>query len=139
MKFRKVSDGYVLVLKKGEPLAESVQNFCTQNQVTAGFITGLGAVLSAEVGYRDLEAKEYRWQKFDKVAEITNLTGTVALVEGEVNLHAHITLAGEDYQAYGGHLKEATIGGTCEIHLSVFDEPLSRKLDDDTGLKLLDL
>ena len=104
-----------------------------------GFITGIGAVLEAELGYYDLPSKRYAWKKFSNTQEIVSLTGSISTSENKLNLHAHIVLSDEHYQAHGGHLKEATVGGTCEILLRRFDTKLQRQYDKETGLNLLDL
>ena len=46
---------------------------------------------------------------------------------------------GTENQPVGGHVFEATVAVTLEVHLESFDEPVARELDDDIGLKLLDL
>ena len=135
MKIRQVSNGYILVLQKGEKLVDTLSGVCADKNIKAGYLSGLGAVTEAELGFYDLDAKKYHWKMFNGLFEITNLNGTVSYT----TLHIHITLAGKDYQAIGGHLKEATVGGTCEVYIQVFEDSFVRKFDSTTGLNLLQL
>ena len=45
MKSRKVKDGYLLRLEKGELILEELKKFCTEKKISAGWITGLGGAL----------------------------------------------------------------------------------------------
>ena len=44
MKYRKVEDGYLLRLEKGEEVVETLTAFIKNQKIQAGFITGMGAV-----------------------------------------------------------------------------------------------
>lgn len=54
-------------------------------------------------------------------------------------IHAHIALCDRDFQAGGGHLKEAVVSATCEIILTRFQETIRRRVDPGTGLKTIAL
>lgn len=135
-------DGYnwSVRLDKGELLAKSLKMLAKEQNIRGAWISGLGAASWAELGFYDLEAQRYLWKKFSAPLEITALTGNIAWEKDEPVLHVHVTLAGTDMLAVGGHLKELEVAGTCEIFLHRwFKEGLSRSQDEQTGLKLLDL
>lgn len=138
MKFRTVSDGYLLVLQKGEDVMSEIVGFCTRNKISAGWLSGLGAVLSAELGFYQLETHEYDFTNFDKELEVVSLTGNISLVDRKPFVHAHVMLSDRDNKAFGGHLKSAIVGGTLELHLKVIEPGMSRTHDNSTGLNLLD-
>ena len=50
----------------------------------------------------------------------------------------HATAGGGDGRAYGGHLKRAVIGATCELVLRTADIAVGRKTDEVTGLNVFD-
>ncbi len=125
------------MLSKGEPLVRTVVEFCSQHQITAGWLNGIGAVDGAEIGYYDLGHKTYQWQKLDGLYEILSISGNVSTWSEQIILHLHIELADSRLQTIGGHLKEAKVGGTAEIYLQVFDQLLTRAEDPATGLKLI--
>lgn len=135
-------DGYnwLVRLEKGELLVEKLTELVKQENITGAWISGLGGALSAEIGFYDLVARAYKWQKLDKLLEITSLQGNVAWDGTEPVLHIHGTFSDENMQAFGGHVKELQVGGTCEVLLHRwYDKALTRSPDDQSGLKLLDL
>ena len=42
-------------------------------------------------------------------------------------------------KAFGGHLVESKVSATVEVFLEAFKNPLEKKIDKETGLKLFDL
>jgi len=139
MKLQQTTKGYVLRLNKGEEIMETLTRFCVENKIGSGIFYGIGAVLNAQIGFYHLDKKEYSFKVFDKPLEIVSLTGNVSLVDHEPFLHVHVVLSDEDYRAFGGHLKEARVGATCEVYFFETEIKINRKLDEDIGLKLLDL
>ncbi|MEX0932190.1 MAG: PPC domain-containing DNA-binding protein [Candidatus Saccharimonadales bacterium] len=139
MRNRKTENGYLLRLEKGEELVEALTSFCKEHKITAGFLYGLGGTTSATLGYYNLGSNEYKFTHLDDLVEIANLSGNVAVKEGEPFLHLHATVADSLLRTFSGHVKELKVGGTCEIHLTVFNEPLERRKDTYTGLDLLDI
>lgn len=135
-------DGYnwILRLDRGELLIESLTAFAKEKDVKGGFISGLGAAQSAELSFYHLDKKEYSMKKFDGLMEITGLNGNLAWKNNEPIWHIHATLADENLQAIGGHVKELKVGGTLELFLHVIiDGGLNRKHSEEAGLDLLDL
>lgn len=131
---------YLLRLHKGEQLVVCLTDFVRKQGVAGGWVSGIGGALAAELGFYDLTAQHYRWKQFDELLEIISLQGNIAWVGEEPFLHLHGTFSGADMQTIGGHVKELTVGGTCEIFLHVWNKTqLTRASDDETGLKLLDL
>jgi predicted DNA-binding protein with PD1-like motif len=131
---------YLLRLNKGEQLVACLTDFVREQGVAGGWVSGIGGALAAELGFYDLVAQHYRWKKLDQLLEITSLQGNIAWDNEEPFLHLHGTFSGVDMQTIGGHVKELTVGGTCEIFLHAWNKDrLKRSPDNETGLKLLDL
>lgn len=137
MEFLKSDKGYVVRLEKGERLVEKLTGFCKENNIHSGIFNGIGAVLGAEIGFYNLDKKEYEFKKFDQNLELASLIGNVSLVDQEPYLHIHVVVSDSNLACYGGHLKEATVGATCEIYLDDHGIGISRKYDEEIGLKLL--
>lgn len=101
---------------------------------------GLGAAQWAEVGYYDFSSKQYKFQKYDGHIEVLSLQGNVAWDGDEPMLHIHGTFSDEDGKSFGGHVKEIEVIGTIEVFLhNWWGDKLTRSLDEESGLKLLDL
>ena len=102
-----------------------------------GSFTAIGAVKKAHVAFYDQERKEYLDSVIDEPAEILSCVGNVSQVEGEISVHAHITLGYNDGTCRGGHLREGTEVFACELSGLILEgEVLRREFDDITGLKL---
>lgn len=141
MTFRYDDFNYVVRLEKGELLVESLLKFVKERNIKGAWLMGLGGAEWAKLGFYDLPNKTYRWQRFDELLEITSLQGNIAWKDGEPALHMHGTLSNAQFQVIGGHIKELSVAGTCEvfIHALDSDQPLTRKPDDQIGLALLNL
>lgn len=139
MKSQTLSGGYLLIFKKGDLLIKTLTEFCRKEAIKTGWISGIGAVSWAEIGFYNLESQEYHYRKFEPLLEITSLTGNIAELDNQAALHLHVVLADSEFRAYSGHLKEATVAGTAELYLKVFDLPLRRQHDSETGLNLVKL
>lgn len=127
-------------LDRGEKLIENLNQLTIAEDLRAVWLQGLGGAQSAELGFYDLDSREYKWQSFDELMEITSLQGNLAWVNDQPKWHIHGTLSGRDYGAVGGHVKELIVGGTCELRLvAMSDISLARRVDSSTGLQLLDL
>ena len=48
----------------------------------------------------------------------------------------NITLSDHEMKAFGGHLNEAVISGTCELIIDVIDGMVDRSFNEDVGLNL---
>ncbi|HSX27338.1 MAG TPA: PPC domain-containing DNA-binding protein [Patescibacteria group bacterium] len=135
-------DGYnwLVRLERGELLMENLTSLVKEQKIGGAWVSGLGGATWAELGFYSLETKDYIWKKLEQALEITSLQGNVARDGEEPVIHLHGTFSDKDMQAYGGHVKELEVAGTCEILLHRWYEPgLKRTQDDQTGLKLLDL
>lgn len=139
MKFIKIENGYILRLNHEEKLVESILSFCEQHKVNTASVSGIGGVSVVELGYYDLSRKEYYWRNFYGLFEITSLMGNIAIVDSKPFLHSHMTISDTNFQVFGGHLKEAVVGPTCELMINTHDKNITRMVDDDIGLKLLNL
>ena len=132
---------YVVRLDKGELLIEHLTALVRQEELQGAWISGLGAAQWVELGFYQLEAQTYHWQRLDKLLEITALSGNVAWKDDEPVLHIHGSFADEQLRGYGGHVKELAVGGTCEVflHRMQGDTGLVRQHNDQIGLDLLQL
>lgn len=129
---------YVLRFDRGEEVIEALRQFCQREKIDAGSFHGLGACSYLKLAFYHLETKKYSEKEFTEDLEIANVTGNVALFEGDLIVHMHGTFSDENMAAFGGHVMAMKIGGACEILLTKFNQPMTRKPDGITGLKLLE-
>lgn len=129
-------DRHFLVLKKGEELIASLTAFLTEKNMTAGSISGLGAVTNVDIAYYDLPTKTYQRKVFTDTYELLNATGNAAMLDGKHFPHVHVVIGDRAYDTFGGHLFAATVAATVELSILAMPFRIERAHDDDTGLKL---
>ena len=119
---------YVVLLRRGMDLLQSIEKYCKDNQIKAGVIlSGVGCVTKGRV--RD--ASGVTIVDIDEPMEIVSLMGTVS----EKRCHLHVSFSKEDLTVIGGHLViGCIINTTCELVIGelencVFDVTF----DEETG------
>ena len=123
---------YVFRLKKGNDLKKEIYKFVNENNIEAGIVKcGVGCI--CEVCFRLISRTDFLHKKGNY--EIVSLMGTVSKNEG----HIHISVADEEGNVIGGHLKEGCIvNTTAEICIESFDNyKFDRVFDDNTGYREL--
>jgi predicted DNA-binding protein with PD1-like motif len=121
---------------KGD-LLESITRFCADSELGAGFVSAIGAVQSATVGYYDQKAREYKTISFDEPMEIASLAGNLSVKDGQPMVHAHVVFSRETGETVGGHLMSPTVVFAGEVFaVELCGEPLVRDFDEPTGLPL---
>ena len=124
-------------LDNGVDLLDGLVNVCLNENITLGRIEGVGAVKKARIGFYNQKTLSYSYRQFDHPLEITKLVGNISLKDQTPFIHAHITLADKNGNAYGGHLASGTVVFMCEFILEVYDGvALERFYNDETGLLL---
>ena len=128
----------LLVLQRGEELHAKLQGYAREHELKGAWVQGLGGSGVMTLGYYYLAEREYEWREYSDNLEILSLQGNLAWVDGEPFWHIHGSFGDRDFTSIGGHVKEMTVGLTCELLITPLDTPLTRTFDDETGLKLLD-
>ena len=137
LKNHNVKNTYLLRLDKGDDLLKALTKVVKDNEIELATISGLGAVSKVVYGYYDQQDWEYNFIKKKGQFEILSLNGNVSIKDGEPMVHAHIMLADDNGNAFGGHLAEGTTVFASEIEIQELDDADKvRKYDEDTGLTL---
>ena len=128
---------YMGRLRKGTDLLEEITGICRQYDIRLGRIEAIGAVETARIIYYNQQKQVYEYLTIDRGLEITKLSGNVSLKDGQVFVHAHVTLSDDSGAAYGGHLAPGTVVFACECIVEAFEGgALEREPDPQTGLAL---
>lgn len=141
MKVRDVITGFFIKLERGEKVMQTLTEFCEKRGIRSGVLQGIGAVKNTEIGYYNLEKREYFFKLIPEDREVASLTGNIAIVDGKPFVHAHAVLSAMDdtLSCVGAHIKEAEVAVTLEVYLTPFQFNFERAYDEDTGLKLLNI
>ena len=139
MFFRKIPNGYMVRLEKGEEVVNSLATLVEKEKILGGFLWGLGAIENPTLGYFDPHKNEYIKKSLSGDFELGNLTGDISYLDGKPFVHVHVTLADENFNSFCGHLFSGVISVTGEFFIFVFDYKIERKKDPQTGFNFLDL
>ena len=137
MEYKVFGEKIVLRLEKGEEVIESIKKLCEKEDIRLGSISGLGATNHVTVGLFKVSEKKYYSNTFEEDFEITNLTGNISRMNGEVYLHIHGTFADIDGKCIGGHLNKAIISATSEIIINRINGEMGRQFSEEIGLNLI--
>ncbi len=145
---------FVLVLDAGDEVIAAITHFAKELQVKGASLTGIGALSHAELGWFNPATKEFRANKIEEQVEVLAITGNIAEGDdsddhghahshgaeeaGGVRLHIHIVLGCGDASVRGGHLVSGLVSPTMELIIEEAASHLTRGLDAETGLVLLE-
>lgn len=137
MNYHKLSGGeWAIKLAPGDVINDSILTFAASEGINGGFLQGIGAVASIELGYFDRGTGEYRFQRLDGDFEMLSVAGNLTTSEsGERILHIHGIFGREDLSLVGGHIKSAIVSVTGEFYFREGELP-HRVKDSATGLML---
>ena len=129
----------ILRIEKGEDCLEVLKILAKKKDLSFHF-SMIGACSLVQLGFYDLKTKEYSFKEFNNENfEILSMIGNVAWSENEPIVHAHGIFSKENYECFGGHVANVVISVTGEVVIDWLPQKISRKLDDEIGLKLLSL
>lgn len=137
MEYRVFGETIVLRLEKGEEILEIIKKLCEKEDIKAGSISGLGATNHVVIGLFKVDEKKYYSNTFEEDFEITNLTGNISRMNGEVYLHIHGTFANIEGKCIGGHLNKSVISATSEIIITKINAGIKREFSEEIGLNLI--
>lgn len=139
MKTTNLKTHLIIRLEKGEEIVSSIIKACEENNIKLGILTGIGAMSYVEVGYFDIDKKEYFSNEYNGHLEIISLMGNITTKDEKVYLHPHIIFSDEGNFAKGGHLNKGIISATGEIIIQIIDGRVNRYFDEEIGLNLMEL
>lgn len=129
-------------LDRGEDVVPSlVRAMGMERARGAVLLTGLGALEDAEFAYFDPATKSYDRRVAKGSHELLSLSGIIAPgPDGAALPHLHITVAGRNHEALGGHLFSARVSVLAEFALRIVENPaMRREKEPEFGLNALRL
>jgi predicted DNA-binding protein with PD1-like motif len=139
MRYKKCGHKFILRLDRGEEIVETIKQFCKDNDVKLGTISGIGATNRATIGLFDIETKQYHAKELRGNYEIAPLLGNISTMNGEIYLHIHVNLCDLHHTSFGGHLTSAIVSATFEGVIDVITGRIEREFDKEIGLNLMNM
>lgn len=128
---------YIGRLCHDSDLLESINKYCDQNNIRVGYVSVLGALKKANLGFYDQQERKYYNIPVDKNLEIVNCYGNISVKDDEPFAHIHLVVSDNTGKTYAGHTMPGCIVFAGEIYIhQVQGQDLKRKYDEVTGLPL---
>lgn len=129
-------------LEKGADIINSLETYCAERGIQAGWVNLLGALDKATLSYYDQREHKYYHRPLYGEYEIVSCSGNISLKDGKPFAHLHIVLGDTEYNTVGGHLWPGTVSVFAaefvifEVENPAGETPLTRCADVETGLAL---
>ena len=125
-----------MVLRQGDDIIKELESLADREKIPSANFTGMGFV-NMTFGFYDFKAKKFDPKEFRDM-ELASMHGTIAWQNGKPSIHAHGTVTGRDFLAYGGHILSGTVGtGSVEILVIPHDRKLERVKEKQLGANVL--
>lgn len=127
----------VVRIDKGEKCLEVLKSLAKKKNFSFSFSL-IGACREVELSYFDVATKTYFKKVFNTGnIEMVSVNGNVAWSENEPIVHMHGVFSNENYECFGGHVVRLIISITGEAVIDWLPKKIMKKLDPETGLRLL--
>jgi predicted DNA-binding protein with PD1-like motif len=136
MKSRREGSRIFIRLEMGDEIHSSLAEVARREGVSGGWFSGIGAARAVELGYYDLDRKDYDRTKIAGDVEIASASGSLGLVDGKPFVHLHAVVSDRQCVPRAGHLFSAVTAATLEFVLFVAEESIERTRDETTELNL---
>ena len=143
MRYIKDGASYIVRIDRGEEVLDKLNEFIKETDIKAGTITGIGACSEVELGVYRVKKREYIKNKYEGEFEILSLNGNITRDGDKPYVHLHIMISDGLVKGagitVGGHLNKCIISCTCELRIDECENTYQRRVDDETGIKIIDI
>jgi uncharacterized protein len=139
VKLLETADRCLVRFDPGETLPDALVALAQTQGWRAASLQGLGAVRDVTLAYYDLALRQYLKITVDGIVELVSLVGNLAYVNGAPIWHLHAAVAARAGALKGGHVVTFEVAITLECWIQPADHTVTRRLDERSGLNLLDL
>ncbi|HEY2728058.1 MAG TPA: PPC domain-containing DNA-binding protein [Parafilimonas sp.] len=130
---------FAVVLNSDDEVMECIKFFANEQHLKASRFNAIGAFSTVTLGFFDFNIKDYKKINIDEQVEVLNIPGDISSYNNEIKIHAHIVVGKSDGTAHGGHLMKGIVHPTLEIILTESPAYLNRKMDEDSGIPLIEI
>lgn len=125
------------ILEDGENVHDSIREVCRGEGVDSALIlSGIGMLRGVTIGFWN--GSSYQAKQYTGPMELVAMSGSVAAQEGELSVHIHVSMAGEDHAGIAGHLIDGTVNNINELSIAPFPaSSFERRFSERTKLNML--
>ncbi len=123
-------------LDHGTDIISQITDLAKEKKIETGFLSVIGALSSAELGYYDQVSQKYGKIRIDGPVELVSCSGNISLRDGQPFVHAHAALSDKEGRVWGGHLNSGMVFAAELYMQELLGLHLERVPDSITGLNL---
>jgi predicted DNA-binding protein with PD1-like motif len=138
MEHRRTGHDVFVRLDAGDEMHASIRELCEHGITAAAITSGIGRVRDTAIGYLDADGI-YQKVVHHAPMELLSTQGNLAPGPDGPFTHIHIVASDDDHMVHGGHLFEATVEVTAEIHLRLLGDeggPFQRVATENDFVRL---
>ena len=138
MDHRRIGRDLFVRLDKGDEIHESIRSLGEHGITAAAITSGIGRIRDTVIGYLD-SVGVYQKITLEDPIELLSMQGNLAPGPDGPFTHIHLMGSDDDHTVHGGHLFEATIEVTAEIHMRILgegDSPMFREPTDTEFIRI---
>lgn len=99
----------------GDEILSGLTDLAIKHKITSGYITGLGGLSKALLGFGDPAINAFNRIPVDEKCELVSLVGHIQSRDGVPTVHLHAVVALKDGSTKAGHVFEAHVTPIAEI------------------------
>jgi uncharacterized protein len=99
----------------GDEILSGLQELAEHHHITAGYITGLGGLSTALLGWGDPANGAFKKIPIEDKAELVSLVGDISMRGDKPYVHIHCVVGFKDGSTKAGHMLEAHVAPVAEI------------------------
>jgi len=99
----------------GDEILSGLTDLAIEHNITSGYVTGLGGLSTALLGFGDPPINAFRRIPVDEKAELVSLTGHIQTRDGVPVVHLHAVVGLKDGSTKAGHVFEAHVTPLAEV------------------------
>lgn len=139
MEHRRTGERIIARLHRDDEIIGSLETLARAESIPAATFTGLGAVSEITLALYDTRERVYKETALREMLEIASMTGNISWLGDDPVIHAHGVVSRVDLSTAAGHIMRGIVSATLEVALQIHPVRVSRAMDPDVGLNLLDL
>ncbi len=105
------------IFRPGDEILSGLTDLARKHGVTSGYVTGLGGLSGALLGFGDPDIGGFARIAVDEKCELVSLTGHIEMREGAPYVHLHAIVALKDGSTKAGHVFELKVAPVAEVSL----------------------
>jgi uncharacterized protein len=106
---------YQVRFSTGDEILSGLQELAEKHHITSAYITGLGGLSTALLGWGDPANGAFKKVPIEDKAELVSLVGDISMRNDKPYVHLHAVVGFKDGSTKAGHVIEAHVAPIAEI------------------------